>query len=132
MSADRAYVESSAFVKLIGPENESTSLRTYLREWPQTVSSALLHVEALRAARKWGPAAVAAARHRLGVIELITVDEAVLEGAATIGPELLRSLDAIHLVTAVRLGDDLGVIVTYDRRLAAAAGQLGLPVASPA
>jgi predicted nucleic acid-binding protein len=43
----------------------------------------------------------------------------------------MRSLDAIHLAAAMSLGPDLGVVVTYDERLAAAADLLGLPIASP-
>jgi uncharacterized protein len=43
----------------------------------------------------------------------------------------LRSLDAIHLVTAGRIGRDLGEIVTYDQRMALAAQQLGHRVSSP-
>ena len=47
-------------------------------------------------------------------------------------PEALRSLDAIHLATAERLGADLGGLITYDDRLAHAARRLGLRVSSPA
>ncbi|MFI5267811.1 MAG: type II toxin-antitoxin system VapC family toxin [Chloroflexota bacterium] len=132
MSADKAYVDSSAFLKLIGPEAESEAMKVYLLEWPQSVSSGLLRVEVLRTAAKWGPETVAAAREHLESVELIAIDHLVLEQAATIGPRILRSLDAIHLATAQQLGTDLGVIVTYDRRLAQAAVELGLPVAAPA
>jgi predicted nucleic acid-binding protein len=44
----------------------------------------------------------------------------------------LRSLDAIHLAAAQTVGDDLRAIVTYDRRMADAAGALGLVVQTPA
>jgi predicted nucleic acid-binding protein len=47
----------------------------------------------------------------------------------------MRSLDAIHLATAELLiasGKTITAFVTYDKRLAAAAAQAGLPVASPA
>jgi len=65
-------------------------------------------------------------------VVLIAIENPILEAAASVGPQTLRSLDAIHLATAQELGDDLGVLITYDRRLAEAAAELGLPVASPA
>ena len=48
------------------------------------------------------------------------------------GPRIaLRSLDAIHLATALSIRDDIGAFFTYDRRLAESAVDYGLPVASP-
>jgi predicted nucleic acid-binding protein len=132
MSADTAYLDSSAFVKLVSPEGESEALEDYLRRWQRSSSSTLLHIEALRAAGVAGAEAVASARLRLRSVDLIPIDSLILEQAATIGPPSLRFLDAIHLTTALILGPDLGVIVTYDRRMADAAAQLGLPVAAPA
>lgn len=43
----------------------------------------------------------------------------------------MRSLDAILLATARRLGADLGEIVTYDERMAAAARAMGFKTAIP-
>ena len=48
--------------------------------------------------------------------------------AARLDPPLLRSLDAIHLASALSLGNDLGAMLTFDRRLAQAALQAGIPV----
>jgi uncharacterized protein len=133
MSAEpAAYLDSSAFVKLVSDEAESQALDVYLRTWPRSVSSTLLRVEGLRAARRGGTQALVSAREWLSTMSLLPMDDTVLEEAAIIGPLLLRSLDAIHLATAQQLGSDLGVIVTYDRRLAQAASELGLPVAAPA
>ena len=56
----------------------------------------------------------------------------VLDIAAHVADPGVRSLDAIHLATALSLGDDLGVLLTYDARMADAARSLGLPVESPA
>lgn len=41
----------------------------------------------------------------------------------------LRSLDALHLAAAVRLGAD--VVLTYDARMIGAATELGFAVVSP-
>jgi predicted nucleic acid-binding protein len=132
MSADWAYLDSSAFVKLTIPESETEALERYMVAWPAAASSALLMAEVLRAARRHRPERVAAVRQRLQDVVLLAIDGEVLQSAAELGPEQLRTLDAIHLATARQLGEDLGVIITYDRRLADAATELGLPVASPA
>ena len=62
---------------------------------------------------------------------LIRVSNRILTTAATLLPIDLRSLDAIHLATAEQLGDDLGVIVTYDTRMARAAELLDYRVEAP-
>ena len=56
----------------------------------------------------------------------------LFRSAGVLEPAILRTLDAIHLATALAVGDDLGAIVTYDKRMAAAAGSLGLRTVSPA
>lgn len=56
----------------------------------------------------------------------------IARSANSIGPLLLKALDAIHLATAQALGPELDAFVTYDDRLAEAARTLGLPVVRPA
>ena len=48
------------------------------------------------------------------------------------GPTLLRSLDALHLATALSVREEIGAFVTYDRSLAEAAKARGMAVLSPA
>jgi predicted nucleic acid-binding protein len=67
----------------------------------------------------------------LSGLVLLDIDDALLRRAAAIRPAHLRSLDAIHLSSAERLGPDLDVFVAYDDRLLQAARALGLAVASP-
>ena len=67
----------------------------------------------------------------LARIGLVALDEPLLRDAAALSPTGLRSLDAVHLATALSL-DGLDVVVTYDRRLDAAASEAGLAVESPA
>jgi predicted nucleic acid-binding protein len=43
----------------------------------------------------------------------------------------LRSLDALHLATALEVGDELDGLVTYDARMSVAAEALGLAVLAP-
>ena len=68
----------------------------------------------------------------LDEVEIIELDPAIARVAASLSPRLLRTLDAIHLATALALGPELDAFVTYDDRLAEAARTLGLPVVRPA
>ena len=81
--------------------------------------------------RRLGPELLAATRAALAGLDLIAVNETVIELAGTLDPALPRSLDAIHLATAQLLTGDLGVLITYDQRLAAAARVLGMEVQAP-
>lgn len=95
------------------------------------MTSAIARTEVLRALLPGGEAAVAAGRAILARCDLLRVNDRVLALAGTMQPPELRSLDAIHLATAERLGDDISELVVYDWRLAAAAQQLGYQVSSP-
>ena len=54
-----------------------------------------------------------------------------MASAQTIGSTHLRSLDAIHLASAVGIADEISTFVSYDKRLLDAARAEGLTVASP-
>jgi uncharacterized protein len=125
------YLDSSAIVKLAVRENESVQLRRYLRRRRPLVSSSLTRTEVMRALLPGGDDAVAAGWKVLTRLDLVRVSTGVLDEAAVLLPADLRSLDAIHLATARRLGQDLGAIVTYDERMAAAATNLGHRVVAP-
>jgi uncharacterized protein len=132
MTADVAYLDASAFLKLVVREPESAALRRYLRRWPRRASAALLRVEALVQARKHGPQAETQARQLLRTVALLALDATLLEAASDLAPPRpLRSLDAIHVAAARSLGPDLGTLVTYDGRMAQVASDLGLAVAAP-
>jgi uncharacterized protein len=125
------YLDSSAIVKLAVREDESVALRRYLRRRRPLVSSSLARTEVIRALLPAGEDAVAAGRKVLTRLDLIRISSGVLDEAAALLPVDLRSLDAIHLATARRLGRDLGVILTYDERMAEAAAHLGHRVVAP-
>jgi predicted nucleic acid-binding protein len=131
MSAERpTYLDSSALVKLAVREPQSAALRRYVRR-RRIVSSALARTEVVRALVSEAPAAIKRGQEVLAEIDLIRISDRVLTMAGALLPASLRSLDAIHLATAMQLGKRLGRIVTYDERLAAAARDAGLPVAAP-
>ena len=63
----------------------------------------------------------------------VNVGRILLDEAAMLAPgRMLPSLDAIHLASGSSIGADLRAVVTYDRRLADAAGALSLVVEAPA
>lgn len=130
MSGRIAYLDSSAFVKLVVPEPESSALRQWLRKWPGRASATLLRVESVRAVAPTGPKAIRTARWQMARLHLIELNRPLLDMAATL-PGTLRSLDSIHLAAAQSLGSDLGAVVTYDQRMAQAAGRMGMTVESP-
>jgi predicted nucleic acid-binding protein len=128
------YLDSSALVKLVVREPESSALVELLREHGERASSTLALTEVPRALRRagFGRAERRRARTVLGGVALIDVDRRILSAAAVLEPPMLRTLDAIHLATALILGDDLTALVTYDRRLAEAAGRSHVEVLAPA
>ncbi len=131
----KLYLDSSALVKLVKREAESSALRTYLRRrgTDGRVTSALARVEVVRALSGGGPAAVAHARRQLARVDHVNLDRLLLDDAATLVPGMaLRSLDAILLASARSIGADLRAFVTYDRRMADAAGAIGMVVEAPA
>ena len=134
MTGSLVYLDSSAIVKLVVREPESPRLFEWLGAWPERVSSAIARVEVLRALARSG--AGESARHRaldvLDRIALMDIDRPVLDATAELRPLDLRSLDAIHLATALSVRSDLAGLVTYDQRLAAAAIRSRLGVWAPA
>lgn len=126
------YLDSSAAVKLIVREAESAALESWLQPHDVLASSALLRTELLRAVRRGAPRRIAGARAAMAAFTLRAVDDEILDAAGDIAPAFIRSLDAIHLATALRLAPELDAIVTYDRRMIDGARAIGLPVASPA
>lgn len=134
----RVYVDSSALIKRVVQERESDAvehaLEHHVEEDAVLVSSSVAWVEVTRALRT-----------RLDGDDQDTVNEAVEDALAgiaerpisaevvglarRIGPDVLRSLGAIHLATAVLL--DADQMLTYDERLADAARRNGLAVTAP-
>ena len=126
------YLDTSAFVKLVLAEPESVALRAALAGSEGLVSSALLVVEARRAATRYEASAVARTAALLRTVSLLPIGDDCLEAAASVQPPSVRSLDAIHLATALSVGRDLGRLYCYDARLGEAAVAAGLTVSAPA
>lgn len=125
------YFDSSALVKLLLEEPESEALQRYEQQVRTTVSSGLVRTELARAVARTEPSRSHRVTELVRRIDLIPVSSAVLTDAGRLAPASLRSLDAIHLASALLLRDELDAFVAYDDRLLEAASVLGLPVASP-
>lgn len=127
------YVDTSAAMKLLVSEPETSALRRFVAKRnpsDRPVASMLLHTELHCAARRHPEVvAVDAVNLVLDAISLVDIRRGDLIAAPTM-PGALRSNDAIHLTVAVRLGVD--AMLTYDAELGRAAAVLGLQVVAPA
>ncbi|MGW6197081.1 type II toxin-antitoxin system VapC family toxin [Kribbella sp. NPDC055110] len=130
------YLDSAAIVKLVRPEKETAALHAWLAAQTdkELVASALVLTEVPRALRRTDPGRLSAVPTVLARLDRVPVDDTVLATAAAYSDPLLRTLDAIHLASAQTLvldGLPLTALVTYDKRLLAAAADAGLATAAP-
>jgi predicted nucleic acid-binding protein len=130
------YLDSSAIVKLAVREPETAALEAELLRWPLCATSAITAIEVSRATAR-------AREHQRGVlaprdvaallsatVEMV-LTERVRRTASTLEPPALRTLDAIHVASALALGTDLAFVVTYDLRMQQAARRHRLRVVAP-
>ena len=126
------YLDSSAMLKLVVREAETPVLEAYLADCDGLVASRLAVLECRRAARRASHARLLQRVDEvLDAICLLEITPAILDEAAIVEPPILRSLDAIHLATALSVGDQQLEMITYDARLADAARASGLAVTQP-
>lgn len=127
------YIDTSALVKLVTVEAETAALHEWVAEHqPELVASDLLRTELQRTVRRSGTAHPIDVDEGLAAIDFLPATPAVFDAAAQLSSAGLRTLDSIHLATALGIIDDCDGIITYDDRLAAAARAHGLPVIAPA
>jgi predicted nucleic acid-binding protein len=127
------YLDTSALVKLVFEEDESSALAEWVAERVEVpkIGSDVSIVELLRTCRRIDEATVATAALLLGGIDLLPVNRFVIEQAAAVTPNELRSLDAVHLASALSVKAHLTAFVAYDSRLCSAALEAGMVVESP-
>ena len=143
------YLDSCALVKLITEEDETAALQTWLDDHGDVlmVTSELAHAEVHRVVRRNNHTAagtlldaerlaldLADAEEILASVEFVTLTGAVLRAAGAYEAPMLRTLDAIHLVSALTMpssGPAGRQLVTYDRALAAVARDAGLTIVTP-
>jgi predicted nucleic acid-binding protein len=129
------YLDASALVKLATSEPETQALRDHLARSVIRITSRLATVEVARALRRRGRDSGALAGDIAKVFEglaMVELSDSVAAAAGGVDPVTLRPLDAVHLASALSLGDEGTSLVTYDARLADAARAAGLEVVAPA
>lgn len=124
------YVDTSALAKLIVDEAESVALRDVIRG-RRLVSSTTAATQLLRVGLRLGEAHVVADQAVLEGVHLLALTGARVRRAGLVEPTSLRSLDALHLVSALDLGEEVSAFVAYNTRLIEAAQQHGLTTLSP-
>lgn len=131
------YVDTSALVKLVIREGESEAIEAEISSWERIATSEIAAIELPRAvarARADGRAEVVGGRvvmEILAALAMVPLTDDVRALAAAVEPVGLRTLDAIHLASALTLGDDLAGLLTYDRRMVEAAVQRGVTLLAP-
>ncbi len=124
------YLDTSAAAKLVVDEAESEALARRLDdEKPDLAACFLLETELRRFAQRVPGAAQAAVSDVLDGVDLYEVPQSLFREAGLLAGADLRSLDAIHLAAALRIGVD--ALLAYDHRMVAAARELGLSVVRP-
>ena len=128
------YLDSSALVKLIVPEAETIPLLRLMLAWPYRLASQLGFVEVHRAVRRVSRDYELQKRAEdvLSTIHFMDVHMEILGEATLLEPLHLKSLDAIHVASALSLRHEIGGFVTYDRNMTDAARRMKLNVLAPA
>ena len=125
------YLDASALVKLVAPEEETDALAAFLALHRSPATSVIGLVEVRRAAARRPGVTRERVEDVLRRVTAIGLDLTTAAAAGSVGPVAIRTLDAVHLASAAALGDDLEAFVTYDRRLADAARVLGMLDVAP-
>lgn len=124
------YVDTSAALKLVIEEAESEALAQSIdRAQPDLVACWLLETEMRRAAQRDVGLGQQVVTEFLEGVGLYEVPASLFREAGLLAGADLRSLDALHLAAAIRIGVDQ--ILTYDVRMQEAARSLGLRVFAP-
>ena len=124
------YVETSAAAKLLKREPESAAVREFIARLIDdehlVVTGRMLETELRRLAVRQGIDQEKASE----ILDVLEHDRSQFRQAGTIGGDQVRSLDALHLAAALRVGAD--AMITFDERLKRACELVGLPVLSVA
>lgn len=129
---DPIYMDTSALVKLVVAEPESDALSEHLQaSGSQMTTSLVSEVELVRAVNRIDESEFRSVSLLLKRQVLLPMSESIRTRAAYLLPMGIRSLDAIHIATAVEIQPSLSSVVSYDTRFLEAARTFGLRAISP-
>lgn len=124
------YLDSSAILKYVFAEPERPAMVKALTS--QAISSELARLEVKRAVYRINPKDIALANEELSRVNFVSISNQVLTVAESFtGSVTLATLDAIHVATAISLGNQIEGIITYDKQMVTNAGLMGIKVLSP-
>lgn len=127
------YLDTSALARLLRHEAETAALNEWLRERMELpwVTSVVGRIELMRLSGRLAAITPSAVGVLVGGLNLVPLNDDIVQAASTVGPPILRSLDAVHLASALSVADELTTVCCYDQRLAHAVAEHGLAVAAP-
>jgi uncharacterized protein len=131
------YVDTSALVKLLVHEPETEALEEALQGLGDLATSAITVIELTRTVARTRAEASADVADQYAILSLMAslaempLDDEVRSTAGSLTPPTLRTLDAIHLASAIALGENLAGMLVYGRRLQQSARMHGLTVMAP-
>lgn len=125
------YFDSSALINLVVERDPVEDLIEFIDGHSKTPmgTSTIGFTETVRGAAEHGQYPTLMAELEANFSELALTEE--IRDLAAHLPGWIRTLDALHVATALSIGDYLTVLISYDRRMLAIAKEQGLPVASP-
>lgn len=124
------YIDSSAIIKLIKPEKESAAL---IKKLPSAlIASRISRVEVTRTIIRYEPDLLDSTYNVLADIQMVPVEDAIVTIAENLPQFIeLRSLDSLHIASALAIKNVLKGIITYDKEMVIAANALGFKTLSP-
>jgi predicted nucleic acid-binding protein len=124
------YIDSSAILKLIFTEKETPALDKVMDN--KMVTSTLTRVEVKRAVSRINSTNLKVATEVLAQLQYTDLDSQTLNLAEAFSPDVtLRTLDAVHVASVLRISEAVQGIITYDKQLIANAEKMGIKVLSP-
>lgn len=129
MTVRLIYLDSSVALRTILDVPERDRLQSWMRAADTTfVSSRLLHTEVIRILRRDGRPLTAGTPllDRIGMLEISRETHTVAESIE----RHVKTLDALHLATALLIGEPV-TVATHDRGMKDVAEHLGLLVTDP-
>jgi len=124
------YIDSSAILKLIKPEKESAAL---IKKLPSAlIASRISRIEVTRTIIRYEPDLLDSTYDVLADIQMVPVEDSIITIAENLPQFInLRSLDSLHIASALAIKNVLKGIITYDKEMVIAANALGFKTLSP-